>query len=72
MQADRFELYDRQKDTHELSDLYEKGHPELAGMRERLTTWEKGRVQKWGVRFISPSPADPEEIEKLRNLGYIK
>ncbi|MFH2003108.1 MAG: sulfatase-like hydrolase/transferase [Planctomycetota bacterium] len=70
--TNQWELYDRLNDINDLRNLSAENHPMLGELQKRLRAWEKDRIQKWGIEFKAAPSAGEEEMEKLRNLGYIK
>jgi len=66
---DRFELYDRSTDPEELRDL-SGAHPAEAELRAELLAWERTREAR-GVERPGLQPS-PEELERLRALGYLR
>jgi len=61
------QLYDLEADPGETQNLFSEDHPQLPALRARLA--ELGALDH--VR-VSTEGMDPEDIETLRNLGYIE
>ena len=72
LQTGKWELFNRNKDPEELENLAEKDHPSMAGMRQRLQSWERGRIEKWNLDSDILREVDPEIIRELRDLGYVE
>lgn len=67
-----WELYDRDADPLEQDDLYADEHPVVRDLRPLLMEWEEGKTDTWGREFVNLEDLDPEQIERLRSLGYIR
>jgi len=69
LETDRWSLYDRDADPAEQRDVYPT-HPEGTALRSRLSRWEEARAQQGGAESLPE--IDPEELERLRSLGYVQ
>jgi choline-sulfatase len=65
--APRPELYRLADDAGELHNLVEARPPVVAGMRSRLTTYDKGGQ----AAPHATAPGDPSAAERLAALGYV-
>ena len=72
LEAGSYELYDLGQDPGEQADPQDAETPELLDLRQRLTAWEQGRVEKWGKNLSAVEDVDPELIERIRALGYVR
>jgi arylsulfatase A-like enzyme len=67
--ARRWELFDRAADPLELSNLAAAGRAEESKLRARLLAWEGARrAPRASGDIVRPGP---EDIERLRALGYV-
>ncbi|MEM7204963.1 MAG: sulfatase [Planctomycetota bacterium] len=71
LSGDTWELYDLANDPEELNDLAASGHEAFAELRANLETWEEVRAPE-GEAGGAPSELSDEELERLRQLGYVK
>jgi arylsulfatase A-like enzyme len=69
--AGAWELYDRSDDPLERDDLYAPDHPVVRELRPRLQEWEEGKTETWGREFVGLDEMSPEQLERLRSLGYV-
>ncbi|HET9480620.1 MAG TPA: hypothetical protein VFP98_02600, partial [Candidatus Polarisedimenticolia bacterium] len=73
VRAPRPELYDLAADPGETRDLLgPESSREARAIFERLSRSLKGAVPAWNHPGRSSRPLDPEELERLRSLGYIQ
>jgi len=72
VEADTWELYDRDADPGETENLYDDAHPVVVELRPQLVAWEEGKVETWGREFVRIEEMSPEQVERLRSLGYIR
>lgn len=70
--GDRWELYDRDTDPHELHDLAAAQPERLAALRAELASWEAARTADADGGPAPTVAPSSEEIERLRALGYIE
>jgi arylsulfatase A-like enzyme len=70
--TDSWEIYDLAADPEEKNNLAGSGHAAEAELRRRLLAWETSRTsvaEGESSRSFEPSPQD---IERLRALGYVE
>jgi arylsulfatase A-like enzyme len=70
--TDTWELYDLAADPEELNDLADRGHDSEATLKKRLAEWEDARRRAPEGRSPRTFEPTPDDIEKLRGLGYIR
>ncbi|HKK70286.1 MAG TPA: sulfatase [Candidatus Krumholzibacteria bacterium] len=69
--AGSWELYDRSDDPYERDDLYDPEHRMVRELRPLLQEWEEGKTATWGREFVDLDALSPEQLERLRSLGYV-
>lgn len=68
--SDGWELYDLATDPEELVDLVAAGHADLARMQSELSAWEE--IRNADAVQAGSATLERDEIERLRELGYVK
>ncbi len=67
----RFELCDRESDPGERRDLWGRA-PEGEGLRRHLLAFELARPRRSASSAPPASSVDPADLERLRELGYLR
>lgn len=62
------EVYDLRDDPHETRNLYQPDRPEAIALQAKLDAWLAANATHQGGAPVT----DPETLERLRSLGYIK
>lgn len=66
--SDPIELYDVQEDPGETRNVARHHQKEIYELLDEMNAW----LQLATDRLGSPQPLDPETLEKLRSLGYVR
>ncbi len=64
------QLFDLAADPRERRDLAAEGDARVAGLVAALDAWQRRNPRFTRARIVE-GPSDPEEIERLRALGYV-
>jgi arylsulfatase A-like enzyme len=71
LETGQWEFYDLAQDPDERTNLLGSSRPEPARMQKTLQAWQKGRVERWGIKLDAAEVPSLEDIRRIRALGYL-
>ena len=67
-----FELYDLLEDPSERKNIFDLSNPVARSLASRLDALRRSKASVGPLGPGPPVPLSPEDLDRLRSLGYVK